>query len=209
MNRKTIVTVLVFTGLMILLLLFYGQNFIHKSNAKVELGDLESRSVEDVFRLYWNASFVGDGEAVARLTAAPPNDLFADCFETLPDIQQPPEDVNALSSVPAIIKTPIIVDTDSPFTDTPVEPMSNFIYYSRISLKRVKIMDRRLFHDEALLRVSVANINGDFDNPLSEEMFLLKRGIQGWRIVGNANEDILMKISGAKITHASVRPLCK
>lgn len=156
--------------------------------------DFRNEEPEKVVELYWDASFRGDGEMVKELSGLLPPDFFQDCK----GIKAKESDEGKIQIDPNSIleklepeyispglprsKTSIQDRFDSPLVNPIVSSKSATIYLSKIPVSLIRIKNKKTFDDEAIIYIESADYKGSFEKAILE-MFFLKRGEYGWKII--------------------------
>lgn len=177
--------------------------------------DVKNSSVEEILKLYWSASLKGDADEVKQLSSFPPEDFLQDCSgtkktDTANSDFYPVPLAASNSDKDASKDKDDEIQMKNPFIDSavpgPVKATSEYIYLSKISFDRVKIIDKKVYQNEAILEVQKSDLSGNFSNSFKHIYFFKNDGL-GWKIIGIGDKDVLLLIS-KQINYAIARPPC-
>lgn len=183
-----------------------------KSRAKL---NTNTSSVEEILHLYWDASLRGNSDALMQLTILPSKDFLQDCTKSKKVSEENEPSLKPLITPGDNNDAPIERDdgitVKNPFTSGevpgPVNNFSEFIYMRRIAFDRTKIVERKIYQQEAILEVHVSDSSGNFSDSF-KYLFFFKKDDDGWRIISAGNKDVLLSIS-KQINFATPRPSCE
>lgn len=215
MTRQLNIIIVVTLICSVAIVVFWLQKLPENQNSKNN-PNTNNSSVEDTLKLYWAASLKGDNDSVMQLAALPSKDFLQDCTgakkvnETNNEIYVKPFDVPNDKN-----DNPIERDDGkkmvNPFTSNGVSEsvngFSEFIYMRRIAFDRVKLVEKTIYQQEALLEVHISDSSGNFSDPFKYFFFFTNEG-NGWKIIGVGNKNTLLSIS-KKINFATPRPACE
>lgn len=184
---------------LILLTLLFSINCKQIENSE-SLINLENKSPESMLGIYWNASFNGKNEIVKNITEKRPDDFFEDCKLKIE---------NGINSekINKNDKTNLESNNEKEFKkENDLSGMSSYILASKIKFTKVKVVEKKIFEDESILTVLVADYSGNFERA-QKLKFYFKKQNDVWKIVSYLDQDFFDKWGEPK--YGTERPFCK
>jgi hypothetical protein len=180
-NLKLVFFVLMTLTISLVINSYYSKHAFSQS-------DYVNKTPEKIVELYWDASFRGDKEIVANVSALSAKEYLQNCSETnLADQSELIIDSSLEKIEPEDI-SPNITISSSKFqsisTEVSVTSTSDYIFATRISPSRIRLKDKIVFKDEAKVVIEQADYKSSFENPVST-IFFLEKNQSGWKIVAS------------------------
>lgn len=191
--------VISFLSFIILLTLLFSSN-CKLFESRQNLVNLENESPESVLGIYWNASFNGNTEILKSVTSTRPNDFFEDCKLKNNSVMINSERISETD------KTNLERKNEKEFkTENDLTGMSSYISASKIKFTKVKVVEKKIFEDEAILTVLVADYSGNFER--AEKLkFYFKKQNDVWKIVSYLDKGFFDMWGEPK--YGTERPFC-
>jgi hypothetical protein len=180
-NIKLVFFVLIILTISLATSVYYSKHTSSQS-------DYVNKNPEHIVELYWNASFRGDKDIVAELSALSTKKFLQDCNGTnLGDESELTID-NSLEKVEPDYMSPNTPRSSGKFqtisADVSVKSTSDYIFATRISPGRIRLKNKIVFEDEARVIIEQADYKGSFENTVST-VFFMKKYENGWKILAS------------------------
>jgi hypothetical protein len=161
---------------------------IYYSKHPFSQSDYVNKTPERIVELYWDASFRGDEEIVANISALSTKEYLQDCGGINVSDESELTIDNSLEKIEPEYVSPATRISGSKFqsiaVDVSVTSTSNYIFATRVSPDRIRLKDKIVFNDEAKIVVEQSDYKGSFENPVST-IFFLKKNQSGWKILAS------------------------
>jgi hypothetical protein len=179
-------------------------------------------SPEKVLRALWEFAYNGNEKKLNEISQQSGNDWLGTCSGPRKVIEDVP--INERFVLDSENKSLVELPEKSPvnFGDPPrkleigfngentsdsVRIHTQLIFASRIKWERIRISETRIFNDEALLVVEIANSYGDFSK--STSYWMAFKNVKGhWKVIGIASKGVFPDVD-EQMGYGKFRPPCE